>query len=106
REVGPVNRTPTRWRAIAVDGSAARSAPRWLARLGWSGWLVTGTVVGFGAAVVAGAVAVAVLAPVIIAVLLAVVLAPLVSRLCRYRLSRGWAVAVATLVPLVVVVLL
>jgi putative heme transporter len=101
-----VNRTTTRWRAVAVDGSATRSAPRWLARLGWSGWLVTGTVVGFGATVVAGAFVLSVLAPVIIAVLLAVVLAPLVSRLCRYRMPRGGAVTVATLVPLVVVLVL
>ncbi|TMM38058.1 MAG: AI-2E family transporter [Actinobacteria bacterium] len=106
REVDPVSQTTTRRRVFAVSAARSRLAPRWLARLGWSGWLVTGTVVGFVATVVAASIALPVLAPLIVAVLLAVVLAPVVSWLCRHRMGRGWAAAIAALVPLAVVVAL
>jgi putative heme transporter len=80
--------------------------PRWLARLGWSGWLVAGVVVGIAAVIVAISVVLPYVAPVIFAVVLAAVLRPWVDWLCRRRLSRGVAASVGTLtVPVVVLAL-
>jgi predicted PurR-regulated permease PerM len=77
--------------------------PRWLARIGWSGWMVAGAVVGIVAAVVAISVVLPYLAPVIFAVVLAAVLQPWVAWLCRHRLPMAASAAVATLtVPVVV----
>jgi predicted PurR-regulated permease PerM len=87
-------------------------APRWLARLGWSGWLVTGTVVGLAATVVATGVLLPILMPVILAVVLLAVLQPVVDWLGGHRVRRGLAAVIGALavpvsgIALTVVVLL
>ncbi|MEU7907646.1 AI-2E family transporter [Actinoplanes sp. NPDC049118] len=87
----------------AGDG---RLAPRWLARLGWSGLMVAGAVAGVVAAIVAISVVLPYLAPVIFAVILAAVLQPWFGWMCRHRLRPAAAAAVATAaVPLIVGVL-
>jgi len=99
--------------AVRVDArpdstsGAPRSdlVPRRLATLGWSGWMITGAVVGVGAAIVAIAIVLPYAAPMIFAVVLAAVLQPWVEGMCR-RLPRAVAVIIATLaVPVVVVAL-
>ncbi len=104
--------TPARGASAGpVDGRSDRSfglprtdlVPRWLARIGWSGWMVAGAVAGVGAAIVGISVVLPYLAPVIFAVVLAAVLQPLVEWLCRHRLSRGAAAIIGTLVVPVVV---
>ncbi|WP_433727636.1 AI-2E family transporter [Actinoplanes sp. CA-051413] len=77
--------------------------PRWLARIGWSGWMVAGTVVGVGAVIVAISVVLPFATPVIFAVVLAAVLQPWVAWLQRHRVHRVAAAVIATLaVPAVV----
>jgi predicted PurR-regulated permease PerM len=81
--------------------------PRWLARIGWSGWMAAGAVVGVGAAIVAISIVLPYVAPVIFAVVLSAVLQPWAEWLCRHRLPRATAAAVATLaVPAVVFALI
>jgi predicted PurR-regulated permease PerM len=81
--------------------------PRWLARLGWSGWMVGGAVVGVGAAIAAISIVLPYATPMIIAVVVAAVLQPWVERMCRRRLPRAGAAIIATLaVPVLVVGLL
>jgi putative heme transporter len=80
--------------------------PRWLARLGRSGWLVAGTVLGAVAAVLACGVLLPVLAPAVVALLLGAVLQPVVAWLVRHRIGRGTAATLGTLVVPVLVVAL
>jgi predicted PurR-regulated permease PerM len=83
--------------------SRADLVPRWLARLGWSGWAVAGAVLGVVAVVVVIGVVLPYLAPVIFAVILAAVLQPWVEWMCRHRLPKAAAVSVAVAsVPVVV----
>ncbi|MEV0562951.1 AI-2E family transporter [Dactylosporangium sp. NPDC050588] len=65
----------------------------WLTRLGRSGWLVTGAVVGAAALIVGVGVVLAVLAPVLITVTIAAALQPFIARLR----SRGVPPAAAAL---------
>ncbi|MEV0134520.1 AI-2E family transporter [Dactylosporangium sp. NPDC050688] len=85
---------------------AVQSPPTWLARLGRTGWLVTGVVVGV-AAVIAGLGAVlAVLAPLLITLVVAAALQPLVQRLRRLGAPPALAALTgALLVPALLVVL-
>ena len=77
--------------------------PRWLGRLGWSGWMVAGAVVGVVAVVVVVSVVLPYLAPVIFALILAAVLQPWVEWMCRHRLPPAAAVSIAVVaVPVVV----
>ncbi|MBB4763961.1 AI-2E family transporter [Amorphoplanes digitatis] len=77
--------------------------PRWLARLGWSGWLIAGVVLGVAAFIVAVAVVLPYLTPVIFAVILAAVLQPWVGWMRRRRIPPIAAAAIAvTAVPVVV----
>ncbi|MET8151665.1 AI-2E family transporter [Actinoplanes sp. NPDC049668] len=77
--------------------------PRWLARLGWSGWLVAGAVLGVAAFIVVVAVVLPYLTPVIFAVILAAVLQPWVGWMRRRRVPLAAAAAIAvTAVPVVV----
>ncbi len=71
--------------------------PRWLARLGWSGWMVTGTVAGVLAVAAATGVLVSLLSPLILAVLLAPVLQPMVGWLRRHRVRPGLAATIGAL---------
>lgn len=80
--------------------------PSWLARLGRSGWLVTGVVVGAAALIVGLGVVLTVLAPVLITVVVAAALQPAVGWLRRAGVPGGLAaLAGALLVPAVLVVL-
>ncbi|MDG6103630.1 AI-2E family transporter [Dactylosporangium aurantiacum] len=80
--------------------------PTWLARLGRSGWLVTGVIVG-AAAFIAGLGAVlAVLAPLLVTLVVAAALQPFVQWLRRHGASAALAALVgALLVPALLVVL-
>ena len=90
----------------ALGAPRTDPVPRWLARLGWSGWMIAGAVVGVGAAIVAISIVLPYATPMIIAVVLAAVLQPWVERMCR-RLPRAGAAIIATLaVPVLVVALL
>src|SRR5947207_13196521 len=119
--VWPVSDRPMSGAQIAVDALRAAGdrptddgrrapgtplIPGWLARLGWSGWMVAGLVIGLGAALVAIAVLLPVLTPVIFAVLLGAVLQPLVGWLRQHRVGPGLAASIGALaVPVVVVAL-
>jgi predicted PurR-regulated permease PerM len=88
-----------------VSGTAL--VPRWLARLGWSGWLVTGTLAGAAATVAATGILLPLATPVILALLLAAVLQPVVSWLRRHGVARSLAAALGALaVPAALVVLI
>lgn len=80
--------------------------PAWLSRLGRSGWLVTGAVVGVAALVVGLGAVLAVLAPVLIILVIAAALQPLVLRLRRAGVPPSVAALIgALLVPAVLVLL-
>ncbi|MET7425123.1 AI-2E family transporter [Dactylosporangium sp. NPDC005555] len=80
--------------------------PSWLRRLGRSGWLVTGVVVGAAALIVGVGVVLAVLAPVLVAVTVAAALQPVVAALRRHGVPAALAaLAGALLVPVLLIVL-
>jgi predicted PurR-regulated permease PerM len=101
--------------AVPADGQSDKKlrmpgtdlVPRWLARIGWFGWMVAGAIVGVIAAIVAISVVLPYAAPVIFAVVLAAVLQPWAEWLCRHRIPRAGAAVIATLiVPAAVCVLI
>lgn len=80
--------------------------PSWLSRLGRSGWLVTGAVVGAAALIVGLGLVLAVLAPVLVIVVVAAALQPAVGWLRRRGVPPALAaLAGALLVPVVLVLL-
>jgi predicted PurR-regulated permease PerM len=84
----------------------AMDPPAWLSRLGRSGWLVTGAIVGVAAVIVGLGLVLAVLAPVLVILVIAAALQPLVWRLRRGGVSPGIAALVgALLVPAILVLL-
>jgi putative heme transporter len=80
--------------------------PAWLSRLGRSGWLATGVVVGAAALIVGLGLVLAVLAPVLIILVIAAALQPAVEWLRRRGVSPSLAaLAGALLVPALLVLL-
>ncbi|MFF5228807.1 AI-2E family transporter [Dactylosporangium sp. NPDC000521] len=78
----------------------------WLARLGRSGWLVAGVVVGAAALIVGVGVVLAVLAPVLVTVTVAAALQPLVARLRRRGVPPTAAALIgALLVPVLLILI-
>jgi predicted PurR-regulated permease PerM len=82
------------------------AVPRWLARLGWSGWMIAGCVLGAVAAIAAVTILLPFATPVIVAVVLAAATQPVVGWLCRHGMRRTLAAVIATLlVPILVIML-
>ena len=80
--------------------------PAWLSRLGRSGWLVTGVVVGAAALIVGLSLVLALLAPLLVTLVVAAALQPAVAWLRRRGVSPVLAaLAGALLVPVILVLL-
>ncbi|GAB3850060.1 AI-2E family transporter [Dactylosporangium cerinum] len=85
---------------------ALQDPPAWLARLGRSGWLVTGAIVGAAALIAGLGLILAILAPVLVIVVIAAALQPLVERLRRRGVPPALAALIGALfVPAILVLL-
>jgi predicted PurR-regulated permease PerM len=82
------------------------AVPRWLTRLGWSGWMIAGCVLGAVAAIAAVTILLPFATPVIVAVVLAAATQPVVGWLCRHGMRRTPAAVIATLLVPVLVIML